>query len=321
MMGLIDVVIAYTFIKDLTTPFDRTQAFKYGIIDAKGKILRKRNTLPPDQRAAYPSILTTLAWNIKRLLSKVLIGKSSLASFATALYLLKEEMEKQGMKDKSPEADLLGLVEKSMYGSDRTRMINEAFQSSLLPARIETGRYDVFDESVIVEKELKSFTNSMGIPLFEARSENGRRMVFSLQDIQDQVGPVAPANAVGSGMVKGIAPGEDPPIRVKKKRIYELAGRYTIFDVTPEEFERCTCAKKKFEKWGKYFDEDSETGSEIRRYSFNNPEKGIMLRNSETGQTMMFRRRWSDQRLAHNKKVRLLMQQEEGKKVYTIWTR
>jgi len=318
-MGIVDVVIAYTFIRDLTVPFNKTRAFEVGIIDADGKFLKKRKDLDATQSKYYPSILTILAWNIKKILIKILIGRSSIASFATALYLLREELHQGGsdMMGKNPTKDLVSFIEKTIYSSGRERMINEAFESSLLPNRIKRGNYQVFDEVVETKKDLAPFCYSMGVPLYECVS-NGRNFVFSPQDL---VEITAPANNVGSGMVKGIAPGEDPPIRVKKKKIYELMGRYTVFEVSPEEFEKCSCAKKKFEKWSKYFDEDSETGNEIRRYSFNNPEKGIILRNSETGQTMMFRRRWSDQRLVHNKKARLLVQQKEQNKVYTIWTR
>jgi len=318
-MGIIDVIIAYTFVKDLTTPFNKTRAFEYGIIDAEGKILKKRNTLTSKERSAYPTILTTLAWNIKKILTKIGIGRSSIASFASALYLLKEQAKKDGvgMGYQSPEMDMIEVIQKTLYSSNKERMINDAFEASLLPSRLKVGRYDLFGKEVILKDETRPFQYILGVPLYEYFQE-GRRLVFSPQDLNEMTVPV---NNVGSGMVKGIAPGEDPPIRVKKKKIYELMGRYTVFEVSPEEFEKCSCAKRKYEKWSKYFEEDSETGNEIRRYSFNNPEKGIILRNSETGRTMMFRRRWSDQRLAHNKKARLLVQQKEQNKVYTIWTR
>lgn len=317
-MGIIDVIIAYSFVKDLTTPFNKTRAFEYGIIDADGKILKKRNSLTSNEKSAYPTILTTLAWNIKKILVKIGIGRSSIASFASALYLLKEQVKGDGayMNHENPETRMIEVVEKMLYSSDRDKMINEAFESSLLPNRIKKGRYEVFDEVVETTEEIFPFCYSMGVPLYEC-VHDGRKLVFSPQDL---VETTAPVNNVGSGMVKGIAPGEDPPIRVKKKKIYELMGRYTVFEVSPDEFEKCSCAKRKFEKWNKYFEEDSETGTEIKRYSYNNPEKGIILRNSETGQTMMFRRRWSDQRLAHNKKARLLVQQKEQNKVYSIWT-
>ena len=37
---IIDAFVAYQFIKLLSTPWDETDAFKLGIIDASGKILK-----------------------------------------------------------------------------------------------------------------------------------------------------------------------------------------------------------------------------------------------------------------------------------------
>lgn len=281
MMGLVDVVISYTFIKNLTVPFDKTEAFKVGIIDKDGNFLVKKGSdnLTSEQSKNYPNKLVILAWNIKRLLSKVGIGRSSIASFASALYLLKEET-RQSDFSVIKERVLVDLQNK-LYSGNREEMINDFFEACCLG--------DLNNKSCLLE----------------------------------EVGAVsggAPTNNIGGGMIKGAAPGEDPPIRLKKKKkIYELMGRYTVFEVSPEEFERCSCSKKKFEKWNKFFDEDSETGSSIKNYSHRNPEKGIILRNSETGQTMMLRRRWSDQRLTHNRKAKLLTQSRND--VFSLWTR
>jgi len=317
-MGIVNVAIAYIFIKDLTIPFKKTKAYEEGIIDDEGVFLVKKENATPDQKKIWPNKLTVLAWNIKRLLSKVGIGRSSIASFATGLYLLKEEMRKQNMDSSNLEVTFVNFLEKNLYGNNEQKLINEAFESSIMMNTIDEGTYRVFDEIVDIKESKVSFDYMMGVPLFEAKTKSGRKIVFSSDDIEEEV----PANNVGSGMIKGIAPGEDPPIRVKKKkRIYELMGKYTIFDVSPEEFEKCSGRKRKFEKWSKYFDEDSETGSAIKKYSYHNPEKGIILRNSETGQTMMFRRRWSDQRLSHNKRGKVLTQQSQNNKVYSIWTK
>ena len=314
-MGIIDVVIAYTFIKDMTIAFDKTKAFKEGIIDKDGKFLVKKGDATSSQKNNWPNKLTVLAWNIKRLLSKVGIGKSAIASFASALYLLKEEVEENDMD--SIQRRVLSLVEETIFDADRERMINEAFESSLFPIDLEPGSYVVSGEIVSVNESKKPKVYHMGVALYEGRTVSGKKLTFSKSDIEEEV----PTNNVGGGMIKGAAPGEDPPIRIKKKKkkIYELMGRYTVFEVSPEEFEKCTCAKRKFEKWNKFFDEDSETGTSIKKYSHHNPEKGIILKNSETGQTMMFRRRWSDQRLTHNRKAKLLTQSQN--KAFSIWTR
>ena len=41
----IDLLITYRVIKLLVTPFEKTKAFEYGIIDKNGKVLRKARTL------------------------------------------------------------------------------------------------------------------------------------------------------------------------------------------------------------------------------------------------------------------------------------
>jgi hypothetical protein len=56
-MNIIDVVIAYRFVTILSTPWTSMEAFKYGIIDKKGKILKKRSQLStPQEKAAYPDV-------------------------------------------------------------------------------------------------------------------------------------------------------------------------------------------------------------------------------------------------------------------------
>jgi len=66
----IDAFITFRFLKLLVTPFDKTEAFKYGIIDKSGKVLRKYKTLERiDERKAY-TILHRLVFNVKRLIEK-----------------------------------------------------------------------------------------------------------------------------------------------------------------------------------------------------------------------------------------------------------
>ena len=45
MSRAIDLLITYRVIKMLVTPFEKTDAYKYGIIDKNGKVLRKNKTL------------------------------------------------------------------------------------------------------------------------------------------------------------------------------------------------------------------------------------------------------------------------------------
>ena len=103
-MGIIsrtgDLFYAFRFLKLLVTPWEKTVAFELGIIDENGKVLKKgsqRNT--PEEKSAY-TVFHRLVFNLKRLLNKLPFGKSKLASYASALFLIKEET---GMKDKPEE--------------------------------------------------------------------------------------------------------------------------------------------------------------------------------------------------------------------------
>jgi hypothetical protein len=90
MSALLDNMIAYKVIKMLVTPFAATDAYKYGIIDAHGNVLRKSNTLTTTlEREAY-NYLTRLVFNVKKLLAKLPNNQSKLQSMAGALFLVKE---------------------------------------------------------------------------------------------------------------------------------------------------------------------------------------------------------------------------------------
>ena len=45
----VDALITYRIIKLLVTPFERQEAYKYGIIDDKGKVLKKAKTLKTER--------------------------------------------------------------------------------------------------------------------------------------------------------------------------------------------------------------------------------------------------------------------------------
>ena len=87
MGRVIDALIAYRVLKLLVTPFNRTNAFKLGIIDDKGKVLIKSKDLPNSgpKREAY-TLLIRFVFNLKKLLAKVgirgPIGSAAAAAFA-----------------------------------------------------------------------------------------------------------------------------------------------------------------------------------------------------------------------------------------------
>ena len=93
MSRAIDSIIAYRILKLLVTPFSDTEAFKLGIIDEKGKELKKMGQLNTvAERDAY-TILHRLVFRLKRIIEKIPIENKRLLSFAAALSLIKEHYE------------------------------------------------------------------------------------------------------------------------------------------------------------------------------------------------------------------------------------
>lgn len=87
----IDLFVTYQFIKRLATPFEKWDAFKHGIIDKNGKVLRKSNTLSTSEEKNSWRHFDRLVANLKKLLGTIPGGKTRLASYAAALLLLREE--------------------------------------------------------------------------------------------------------------------------------------------------------------------------------------------------------------------------------------
>ena len=84
-----DLYYSFRFVKLLTTPWEETDAYKLGIIDENGKRDKSVKIDSSEKKSAYSSFVR-LVFNIKRLLEKVPGGRSTLASYAAALFLLKE---------------------------------------------------------------------------------------------------------------------------------------------------------------------------------------------------------------------------------------
>ena len=91
MSRVIDALVAYRVLKLLVTPFEKTQAFKFGIIDAKGKVLKKSKQIKdPKERNAY-TLLIRFVFNLKRMLSKLGIRGPLGSATAAAIAFFKEE--------------------------------------------------------------------------------------------------------------------------------------------------------------------------------------------------------------------------------------
>ena len=114
MSRAIDLIITYRVVKMLVTPFNKFKAFDLGIIDEKGKVLRKFKEVKGSEKKHY-TMLHRFVFNLKRILQKVGLG-SRLGSFAVALALLiKEDKSYAQHKDAIEAGVVTYLKEQNLY--------------------------------------------------------------------------------------------------------------------------------------------------------------------------------------------------------------
>lgn len=112
MASIVDLFLVYQFIVRLITPFNEWDAYKLGIIDQNGKVLRKRATLSkPEEKKAW-GYFDILAANLKKLLAKFPGGESKLVSYAAAGLLLKEQKKLEQMSEEEIEALVNEMIDK-----------------------------------------------------------------------------------------------------------------------------------------------------------------------------------------------------------------
>jgi hypothetical protein len=188
-MGLIkqagDLVYTFRFLTLLVTPFDKTKAYEVGIIDKDGKRNRDYSMNTIEARDNYRDYYTPfhrLVFNIKRLMAKVPGGGSTLASYAAALYLIKEKYSV------SEKRILKGL---SQIGIDSTDfLVEESNWFVLANGQLSPGvyklRYEKVSEAVDmvpydkirIEDDAMPVGQMFGINIYEAIHIRSRQKIY-----------------------------------------------------------------------------------------------------------------------------------------------
>ena len=145
----VDLVITYRVIKLLVTPFEKQEAFKFGIIDKDGKVLKKYRTLKTTKEKQSYTILHRFVFNLKRILARVGLG-GKLGSFAVALGLLIRED-----KNYLPYKNLI--------------------ESAVITYLKETNQYDqlLIEQGEVMTPEVEQdvFCNCFGIDVYEVENK------------------------------------------------------------------------------------------------------------------------------------------------------
>lgn len=188
-MGLIkragDLVYTFRFLTLLVTPFNKTKAFEAGIIDENGKRLKDfdKSANSYDYREYYTPF-HRLVFNIKRLMAKAPGGSSRLASYAAALFLIKENYsvsEKKILKSLSE----AGIDPTDMLAEESNWFVLESGQLSpgvyKLRHEKEAHKVDITflpNEKVLIGEKCMPVGEMFGINIYEATHIRSKQRIY-----------------------------------------------------------------------------------------------------------------------------------------------
>lgn len=125
MSQVIDNLIAYRVLSMLVKPFDQTDAYKLGIIDANGEVLIKSSELKTSQQKAAYNHLTRLVFNLKRMLNKLPGGKSKLKNMVAAFSLIKEAYERKMPVNEDRLYEVLAILDKGVILAEEQLIVED----------------------------------------------------------------------------------------------------------------------------------------------------------------------------------------------------
>ena len=151
---LVDLLITYRIVKLMSTDFKDQEAFKFGIIDANGKQLRKNRELNTEAEKNSYTVLNRFVFNLKRILAKFGL-KSSISNFATALALiLKENQELIKYKSLIESSIITYLKETNQYEEMFSTVSN--IKESLEQPYMTCFGIDVYERNGVLVSEYEN---------------------------------------------------------------------------------------------------------------------------------------------------------------------
>jgi hypothetical protein len=143
----IDLFVTYRFIKLLTQPFEKTDAFKLGIIDKDGNRLPKK-LYTIEEKNAY-TVLHKLVFNIKKLFNKVPGLRTKVGTYAAALFLLKDTFKEHVEDPQIFEKEFMKFIKENNIELDDT-IVEEV---TLDNGKLSKGIYKLTQEVISSEDE------------------------------------------------------------------------------------------------------------------------------------------------------------------------
>ena len=189
----VDLFVTYRFLKLLVTPWKKQEAYKQGIIDDKGKALKKARDLTTEAERESFTLLHRLVFNCKRIMSKIPLVRTQLGTYATALFLLKEKYNIVDL----PESEINQfLMENKLISFDNNISEEVIGFGSMLPM----GEYKLKDQVTADDEEIDAQPGDivsaledtppsdriLGVDVFPVIHKKSNKIIYvSLEDIND----------------------------------------------------------------------------------------------------------------------------------------
>ena len=199
----VDLFVTYRFIKLLTTPFNKTDAYKYGIIDDKGNRIREDNStrvkveLTTSTLKNSYTILHKLVFNIKKIFSKLPLLKSKIGTYAAALFLLKDTFKEHVENPDVFEKEFMKYLKENNIELDREISEEVIGFGEVLPKGEYVLKNDILNkeeeelsakkgDKVAVFDDQAPIDTVLGVEIFPViHMKTQEKIYVSLEDIKD----------------------------------------------------------------------------------------------------------------------------------------
>ena len=199
----IDLFVTYRFLKLLTTPFDKVDAYKFGIIDNQGNRIKKPNSTKPavelatSELANSYTILHKLVFNIKKIFSKVPGLRTKVGTYAAALFLLKDTFKESVDDPDMFEKEFMKYLKEEGIELDNEISEEVLGYGEVLPKGEYVLKQDILNkeeeelsakkgDKVIAYKDESPVDTILGIEIFPVVHVQSQEEIYvSLEDIKD----------------------------------------------------------------------------------------------------------------------------------------
>jgi len=199
----VDLFVTYRFLKLLTTPFEKTDAFKYGIIDADGHRIKIPKSTEPavklttSQLKNSYTILHKLIFNIKKLFGKVPGLRTKVGTYAAALFLLKDTFKEHVEDPDMFEKEFMKYLKENKIELDREISEEVIGFGEVLPKGEYVLKNDILNkeeeeltakkgDKVIAFEDEAPVDTILGVEIFPVIHMKSQEKIYvSLEDITD----------------------------------------------------------------------------------------------------------------------------------------